>query len=223
MLFKIFCGRDKHDERRRKYKLSYAECVEIYKKLEFEPEFFEFLKYKKLDCKEKRQEIVNTLMSNYYFVTLPSDEIYIYTNGIYTLDAERIIKQATVFSMGIDYSREDYLNVLDRIKAVTFKDNSFFDAPKDGKAVQNGILNINNMMLDEFSPKYPYHFIGKLPIAFRDNSDWEQGYQCMHGGDAYGDDFEDPYFHIPYVKSNPETGKVNIRYPTEPPSCKMLL
>ena len=103
-------------------------AVEIYKKLEFEPEFFEFLKYKKLDCKEKRQEIVNTLMSNYYFVTLPSDEIYIYTNGIYTLDAERIIKQATVFSMGIDYSREDYLNVLDRIKAVTFKDNSFFDA-----------------------------------------------------------------------------------------------
>ena len=147
---------------------------EYWEPVDFKPEFFELVKIEKLDVKEKRQKIVNTLMSRYNFVTLPNDDLYIYKNGIYTLYAEHIIKQAAVYSMGLDYSREDYLNVLDRIKAQTFNDNSFFDAPPNLIAVENGILNIKNSWVEEYSQKNKYHFLSKLAITFKDESNWAE-------------------------------------------------
>ncbi len=176
--------------------ITYQEKEDI--KTTFKPQFFELAKYEKLDYKDKRQKIVNLLISNYRFATLPNDEVYIYKDGIYTQDAEKIIKQATVYSMGIDYSREDYLNVLDRIKAKTFEDLSFFDAPPNLIPLSNGILNIDNMWLEEYNPECAYHFFSKLPIEFHDDTDFTESIAFYHHVTKY-----EQYCNIPYAKSNP--------------------
>ncbi len=179
-------------------------------KTEFDPEFFEEIKYIKLDYKEKRQKIVNLLLSNYSFVTLPNDEIYVYSTGVYTQDAEHIIKQATVYSMGIDYSREDYLNVLDRLKAKTYKEFSFFDAPNNYIAVHNGILNIENDWLKEYSKENEEHFLSKLSIPYANNNerDDEELHISAHIYDEDGiTEVVDSWKRV-YVKSNPQIGKL---------------
>jgi P4 family phage/plasmid primase-like protien len=187
----------------------------------FNPELFEEVKEsERLDYKKKRQEIINLLLTNYRFATLPNDKIYVYQDGIYTENVEKIIRQATVYAMGLDYSREDYANILDRIKAQTMEDTDFFDAPPNLIAVQNGILDIydnrtvNNMWVTEYSAKQPksiglgninsrYHFLNKLKASYDDRI-FSDKYSWTHKGEEYNDPIET----VAYTKSNPLTGQL---------------
>lgn len=185
---------------------------ELYK--DFNPEPFESIRIEKLDSNQRRQKTANILMSTYRFATLPNDKIYVYQNGIFTENSENIIKQATVYSMAVDYIREDYLNVLDRIKAQTSEDSSFFEASLNLIAVDNGIINLNTLRLEEYAEKSESHFLSKLPITFDDKSRWDEDdtKDWTRWRYAHSDDEENGtniYSWIRgYAKCNPKTGQL---------------
>lgn len=101
--------------------------------------------------------------------TIRSDkdpEMWIYRNGIYIADCRTYIKEYIRSILGRLYNIHFAQIVIEKIIADTYIDLVEFFKPEDINKVpvMNGILDIKNHTLEEFSPDYKFFY--KLPITF---------------------------------------------------------
>jgi putative DNA primase/helicase len=126
----------------------------------------------KFDRIELRDELFHELIIQYHFATLPNEEMYVYGEGVYLKQGVKsIVKSATAKRFDKHYLKEDCEQILDRIKAETFKDKDFFSTsniPLNLICLENGIIDLNNKELKPHSPTIP--FLNKLPVKFDPNA-----------------------------------------------------
>jgi P4 family phage/plasmid primase-like protien len=118
---------------------------------------------------EGTEILVDTIKSFFNIYTTKVDkaqEIYIYKEGIYLPEGESEIKQFLRVVLEENYSEWVASQVISKIKTDTFIEPEVFF--KEGKifevAVKNGILDLQNASLREFSPQDI--FFSKMPVNF---------------------------------------------------------
>jgi putative DNA primase/helicase len=127
------------------------------------------------DTKNATELIVNYILSNNYIYSLRDDnkqEVWIYRDGIYIPDAISYIKEISRDLLGIAYTNHMCNNVVSKIEATTFIDyHDFFNVRNPYKiAVKNGILDLQNNKLYDFTPKEIY--FNKI------NAEYNEKYDC---------------------------------------------
>jgi P4 family phage/plasmid primase-like protien len=92
------------------------------------------------------------------------NEIFIYENGIY-VKAEMMLKKKLVETMKGNATTNRISEVLDKIRIMTsITAEQIQSVPVNLIAVQNGILDVNEKKLLDFTPDYV--FFNKLPVRF---------------------------------------------------------
>ena len=124
-----------------------------------EKPYFDNSATEKFDRAELRDKVFQELIANNYFATLPNEEMYVYQKGVYVKQSVKpIVKSATAKRFEKYYLKDDSEQILDRIKAETFKDKDFFtnsNIPLNYICVDNGILDMNNRQLKPHDPTIP--------------------------------------------------------------------
>jgi putative DNA primase/helicase len=121
----------------------------------------------KVDVIERRNAVYLRLKKENHFACLPNQELYIYQDGVYISHEipEQIVKLAVETEFDKDYSKNDYEQVLDRIKASSPVDEDHFDhVPLELVCFRNGILNLETRQLSEHSPSVP--FLNKIDVKY---------------------------------------------------------
>lgn len=115
---------------------------------------------------ELRERIVQRLLSDWNFVTMrETHELYVYEDGVYKLGiAESEINKHAEMVMNKDGTRFDINEIIFHVKCRTYQDWNFWEIEDKFICLKNGILNIENMMLQPLSPEF--HFLNKLPIEY---------------------------------------------------------
>ncbi len=98
---------------------------------------------------EDRIDVVaQRLIKKYHFITVrETDQIYYFNSKIYdSTNAESIIKEDTEKQI-IQCTRADKLEVIDKIKSLTYKEITAFDNNPNSITAENGIFNISTLVL----------------------------------------------------------------------------
>ena len=113
--------------------------------------------------------LVQEILRNNYIYTTKVDnasEMYIYNNGIYMPEGESEVKSQLRNIMAESYSEWLSNQVLSKIRTDTgiapenfFEDREIWEVP-----VENGILNLKEIILEKFTPEKI--FFNKLPITY---------------------------------------------------------
>jgi len=118
-----------------------------------------------LNKKEQREEIVQDLMRKYTFICMYNGDLYVYENGVYSMDeAEIIIEQTVEKELGEEATRHDENEVINSIKCRNYVDWNFFDMPLNEICVNNGVFDIEQGTIDDHDPIF--HFQAKLPVTY---------------------------------------------------------
>jgi len=98
-------------------------------------------------------EVANLLVDHYNFVTVrESDEIYYYNGMIYdSKNVISIIKEETESHIR-ECTKHDKLEVIDKIKSLTYTDIEAFDSDPNVVTLPNGIFNIATQELTPHTP-----------------------------------------------------------------------
>jgi len=92
-------------------------------------------------------------------------QVYIYDKGIYVPNGETYIEEVCRLILQQSHSSSFITNVKDKIRADTYIDeDEFFKEDRDCIVVQNGILNIRNMYLSEYTDQK--RFFSKIPVKY---------------------------------------------------------
>lgn len=122
----------------------------------------------KFDRAELRDEVFQDLITQNHFVTLPNEEMYIYQDGVYVKQSVRpLVKSTTAKRFGKHYLIDNSTQILDRIRAESYKDKGFFtnnNIPLNYICVENGIIDLNSGELKAHNPTIP--FLNKIPVKY---------------------------------------------------------
>ena len=122
----------------------------------------------KHDDSDRIDKVASYLIKKYNFATVrETDVIYYYNGKIYdSKNAISIIKEETEKQI-IQCTRADKLEVIDKIKSLTYKEIAAFDSDPNLITVENGIYNISTM---ELTPHTPTNLSKVLiPCSFIEN------------------------------------------------------
>lgn len=112
--------------------------------------------------------LAEELMDQHHFITMRDNEqIYVWRDGCYRPYAESLIKEECKKRLGEEYRTNRVSEVIDYIKASTFKDRK--EEPPHLIPLKNGVLDINAMKLTPHSPDYM--FFNLLPVNYNPNAD----------------------------------------------------
>lgn len=113
-----------------------------------------------------RFKIAEWLLQNYHFLTMQdTGEIYVYDEGVYVPDGEKIIIEAIRKALGEQCSTYDRNETKAIINDATLTDRKVFNHNPDHKiCVENGILNLDTMEFTEHSPNE--YFQTKIPVKY---------------------------------------------------------
>lgn len=119
------------------------------------------------------QSITQKLLEKYHFKSLlgkKMDEIYIYDNGIYLPIGRDTIK-IDVEKILIDKCKTHDVNeIINKVARMTSLDRGILgNADKNLICLENGVLDIRDMILKEHSPNY--NFLSKIPTKYYTNAD----------------------------------------------------
>ena len=161
---------------------------EIKEEWKISKEEFERLKNLALSLKEKRktkdeirEEILLTIIKegkqravyetaqyltqNHHFLTLDdTEEVLYYNDGIYKYGGEIVIKREVEEIWSSLAKKHDVNEIIGHIQRMTYCSRKEFDRDKYKIAVENGILDVLEGKLEEFSPEKK-HLI-KIPVFF---------------------------------------------------------
>ncbi len=113
------------------------------------------------------KELAEAIMAKYTFRTRrDSDEIYIYTNGVYKPHGATYIREECAQELQEKYRRNYADEVTDYIRATTYTE--FQPPPLHLINVENGILNIKTKQLEKHSPNHL--FLHKIPVEYCQDS-----------------------------------------------------
>jgi putative DNA primase/helicase len=111
--------------------------------------------------------LADELMQQYHFITMRDNEqMYVWRNGYYRPYAESLIKEECKLKLGEEFRTNRVNEVIDYIKASTFKDRS--EEPPHLIPLLNGVLDINTLELNPHSPEYM--FFNLLPVEYNPNA-----------------------------------------------------
>ena len=122
----------------------------------------------KHDDSDRIDKVASYLIKKYNFATVrETDVIYYYNGKIYdSKNAISIIKEETEKQIK-ECTRADKLEVIDKIKSLTYKEIAAFDSDPNLITVENGIYNISTM---ELTPHTPTNLSKVLiPCSFIEN------------------------------------------------------
>ena len=110
---------------------------------------------KKDDRTEGEGLIVKYLLDNYYFKT-PEDskEVYVYKDGIYVGNGEALIGKKVQGILDKQNSNHNTNEIIGHIQRTTYIKRDEFIEPLNLICLQNGVLNIDTMEVEPYSPNY---------------------------------------------------------------------
>jgi putative DNA primase/helicase len=112
--------------------------------------------------------LADRIMSIHMFLTMQdSREIFVYRDGVYEPTGEVAIKVACRKLLGEEYRKNRALEVIDYIQTCTYTERK--EEPVNLVPVKNGVLNLDTMQLEEFSPKRI--FFNKIPVEYNPRAD----------------------------------------------------
>lgn len=114
--------------------------------------------------------IANEIMENVPIVTLwDTKEMFYYDAGVYRPGAERLISEFTQEVLDCDATTHFVSEVIGHVERSTYMERSIFDINPFFIALDNGVLDIKNMIIHKHSPKF--YFLFKLPIKYNSHAD----------------------------------------------------
>lgn len=117
--------------------------------------------------------IAERIMKTFDIITIMNDhesEIFIYHKGIYVPNGKSIIKMAVRWITGKAYSPQLANQVLSKIEADTFEDESVLELKNPFEIpVKNGLLDLKKRKLNPFTPKKIY--FNKIPVEYAEEVD----------------------------------------------------
>ena len=121
------------------------------------------------DPNEAYEQIVSYFKSMYFPKVMRDDrneEVWIYLDGIYMPEGKSYLIEIMRDCLGKLYSKKHFNTTLNRVVADCFVDpNDFFNSNiEDSIPVLNGILNIFNKKLSDYSPEKI--FFNKIPVRY---------------------------------------------------------
>lgn len=122
-----------------------------------------------LESSEKqhiRFKVAEWLLQNYHFLTIQdTQELYVYNEGVYIPEGEKIIIEAIRKALGEQCSIYDRNETKAIISDATLADRTIFNHNPDHKiCVENGILNLDTMEFTEHSARE--YFQTKIPVKY---------------------------------------------------------
>ena len=129
-----------------------------------------------LTIPELRDQILADLLARYTFVFTVDKTLWVYnaSEGIYEPNGEMLVKTEVEKAMGLDYRKQDYAEILDRVEAKTYR-NDMLNPNEDHVCVENGVLNLLYFtsepdVQEQFHPLKPWSQVfelnQKLPIEY---------------------------------------------------------
>lgn len=114
-------------------------------------------------------EMAKLLMKENRILTfLDTDEIFVYREGIYRSNGEKILCGEIEIILGTLASNRINNEITGHIKRSTYIERKEINEPIEKICLLNGILNLNKMELEEFTPEL--YFFNKLPVKFDKNA-----------------------------------------------------
>jgi len=113
-----------------------------------------------------RFKIAEWLLQNYHFLTMQdTNEIFVYNEGVYVPEGEKIIIEAIRKALGEQCSTYDRNETKAIITDATLRDRKIFNHNPDHKiCVENGILNLDTMEFTEHNDDE--YFQTKIPVKY---------------------------------------------------------
>jgi len=159
---------------RKKY-LENIKSKEYNEKREIKNDFLTLIKDKKWG--DATEIIVKWIKDNNYIYTTKDDnktEMWIYKNGIYVPQGKSEVKELMRDLLGNWYSVFYYNQVINKLEPDTFIESKIFFSQNylEEIPVLNGILNLKNRELKNFTPEKI--FFNKLPVEYNSLADCPQ-------------------------------------------------
>jgi len=122
-----------------------------------------------LESSEKqhiRFKIAEWLLENYNFLTMTdTSEIYVYDEGVYIPEGEKLIIESIRKALGEQCSTYDRNETKAIIQDATLTDRNIFNHNPEHKiCVENGVLNLDTMEFSEHGPNE--YFETKIPVKY---------------------------------------------------------
>jgi len=115
-----------------------------------------------------RFKISEWLLSSYHFLTMQDTknrEIYVYREGVYVPEGEKIVVEAIRKALGEQCNTYDRNETKAIIQDATLTDRKVFvHNPEHKICVENGILHLDTMAFTEHTPNE--YFLTKLPVKY---------------------------------------------------------
>lgn len=106
------------------------------------------------------------ILSEAKVITIRDNEaVFAYRDGVYLFHGETYIKERAQQLLGRDPSTHDVNEVLGYIKRATYRDRDELSPPLNKICVSNGILDLDTMKLEDFTPSL--FFTSKIPVEYR--------------------------------------------------------
>lgn len=113
--------------------------------------------------------ISNYFLNNYNLFTFSdSNEIFIYSNGIYE-ENEKFISGFSNKILNLHSSTHAINEIINFIKRASYEKREKLIEPENKICLENGILNLKTLELENFSPDLV--FFNKIPVKFDKNAD----------------------------------------------------
>lgn len=107
----------------------------------------------------------DNILSKLHIVTMrDNEEVYIYNAGVYLRYGETYVKEIAQKLLGGIPSTHQVNEVLNYIRRATYKDRDALAPPANKVCVNNGIIDIDTMQLEPFTP-YLF-FTAKIPVDY---------------------------------------------------------
>jgi P4 family phage/plasmid primase-like protien len=118
---------------------------------------------KSQSVQERIIDLTKKVMSSHRFRTV-DDEIYLYSDGIYTAAGKETIKKMIEEVDGEDLNAYIVNETIGHIERRSYPDDKDKTDPPNFLPVANGLLNLDSLQLEPFSPDLFFRF--KLPVAY---------------------------------------------------------
>lgn len=117
-----------------------------------------------------RFKVAEWLLSNHHFLTMmDTGEIFVYDQGVYVPEGEKLIVEAIRKALGEQCNNYDRNETKGIITDTTLRKRTVFSHNPDHKiCVENGILNLDTLEFTEHDPNE--YFQTKIPVKYEPNA-----------------------------------------------------
>lgn len=134
-------------------------------------------KYREVGQENKQEEdptinkIVDNLLKKYYVKTIyhkgREKTIWLYNKGVYKVNGLGILEKEAEEMLGTESNNHKVNEIIGKIQRQTRIDSDdFFDEPEGLVLLENGVFDLKEMKLKEFTKNH--HFIKKIPLTYNE-------------------------------------------------------